>query len=1722
MKFFPACVAFLSLALGVLGQQPPKLESLEWLEGRWDVGYDDSKIGRVTGQASVRVESDGTVLISYVLVDPRDGARHELTPFYIRQQNGVVTMELPPGGPVSRAESVVVPDSVRRIRVPQGGTVSASLAGSAADATVAPGSGTQATRLRLVREGDRLTGQWSIPLEADSQDSGGRSGKIESRDERLMTGPEEWTSPRMAIDAAERVDWREPPAGAAFAGSAGVAFKGRNLPAPDRREVSFVDRMLQPQNDGKTPVLRVNVDPKAVPGLKSLVMTDRNTGQKAPGVWCFDWPSLRVKEIHFARRTAGGDFDPAAELYLGEQFFVEVETENDALGDSRLYAIESDAPQPAFFHLQKSASHGRKFHAGPFMLVGLAENADGSATAPPFPSADQQTQIQPREGSSFLIRASVGCRLRLSPATVPAGEPAAAAMALVAETDFEEGIFQEALRQAEGLRSRYPDADRYDITKFTPLSGSRRTHISVQDHAALILLHRELMQGFGKLRRQYARKLSVNERRQLAASLLEAARAKADLPIFHYQVKAPDGGSMHLNGALYPATLSRFFGNDTAKRDAYVDAAISEAIDQMIDHSAQGSLHLGQADITQPATLLPGIKAGYQAVAPSLLRRLVRHKQPGPGEQALPRWIPDETGRAAVRGIPDLLGAIAADEKLADFQWGALQVVTLPASLYTGALGAAGVISRGALAAGAAADAFAAGGAAQNLFGLGEALEDQDAAWAAAPLAGYDPYRAARDEVKSRAIGAAVDVPMTLAGAAGLASDLARAGVQSSQQAARSAVSTALENGVDSLSDSARAHFGSVLDNAARKAASGAADQLTETERGALRANFPDGIPPDAASTLKLPRDDPNFVMDVGDSTLAGAAGKGLPPVETPTPRQPPRPEASSNGILRRVYEENLETARLGVPEAQAKMERAERAAAAWEQLPPDAQGRATEAMEIFNRLRKDDPKMAGLDESEALDYFTHHSPAHVYSGAGGHRPVTPEELAAEFPRFKGQAVDPSDLARAANISIPNAEAAAFVAQQRLPGQMVSPPSGRAFDPNAETLGGPVRAPLPESPSLPPPSPREKEIAGMLEKMGMAPDSARVGAIVPGVRGGDARAGAAHAAMVSGIPARKAQDALGMKPDELRTTLDDYLRRNDTAGETERRRLLDQYFGDNPTVIDRPVMRQEPKTEAGFPAGLSPQRNKTEDVRAEVVASLEKMGVSRTETEILRPEDIFPRTGGRDARSATAVLSRDFNVPASRAARSLGITETELAGALDRGLAARAPQLSPSRRAATVAADLRAGGVANPHGRVLEARQREVDAALRDFGIRDGDPAIIRAGVDPESAVIGQALERGIPAAEISRLRQIQPLRLTSLAREFQEHSPAYHRSEPVLQPASTGRASRLSAGSQGADHPLEPLSRTKNTPPVTDHPLADDVRLQPSPLITRRELAAALEHVGVDSAVAEERARILAVLGRRDAHQAIIAGAWQSQVPPKDLRNQFGYTDAEIATTLKSFLQNHIGVRKADMRNDAVHRWYSGSPGDSPPPPAAVASPPPRQPLRIFAAAPPVFSPPPPRPAPALKTLTATDLDGRFGLPTPPRGEREGEKTPAGAWRKNSAVSEIAIGKVPRFNPALRYNWLVSEDGRVLAAPEQFVVENNVPLTTPDGYPLRMGHPTLIDGGRARIAGELFYVEGRGWVLNNISGRYSLLKADMRPDHLENVASVFRQAGLMIVTDYH
>lgn len=88
-------------------------------------------------------------------------------------------------------------------------------------------------------------------------------------------------------------------------------------------------------------------------------------------------------------------------------------------------------------------------------------------------------------------------------------------------------------------------------------------------------------------------------------------------------------------------------------------------------------------------------------------------------------------------------------------------------------------------------------------------------------------------------------------------------------------------------------------------------------------------------------------------------------------------------------------------------------------------------------------------------------------------------------------------------------------------------------------------------------------------------------------------------------------------------------------------------------------------------------------------------------------------------------------------------------------------------------------------------------------------------------------------------------------------------------------------------------------------------------------------------------------------------------------------------------------------------------------------------------------------------------------------------------------------------FEKNRTYNWLVDEFGNLHIGRLDIV------------GPMELGHPTLINGEQARIAGELKY-SGGCWIISNQSGRYSVDKDNRIKAHIDAVVQFMMQRGLI------
>ncbi|MGE6697145.1 hypothetical protein ACQKH5_05585 [Hyphomonas sp. NPDC076900] len=170
-------------------------------------------------------------------------------------------------------------------------------------------------------------------------------------------------------------------------------------------------------------------------------------------------------------------------------------------------------------------------------------------------------------------------------------------------------------------------------------------------------------------------------------------------------------------------------------------------------------------------------------------------------------------------------------------------------------------------------------------------------------------------------------------------------------------------------------------------------------------------------------------------------------------------------------------------------------------------------------------------------------------------------------------------------------------------------------------------------------------------------------------------------------------------------------------------------------------------------------------------------------------------------------------------------------------------------------------------------------------------------------------------------------------------------------------------------------------------------------------------------------------------------------------------------------------------------------------------------------------------------------ELDIQFGTPRTPEKvddwERDRRPKSLSELNANLAATLCDLDKLAQTSlmrcalSAKSYIWAMDEAGKIVVAVEELAIEE--PEGVYSGYPRRrglrhpseekkLGHPTLLNEGSARIAGELAFDEVENnvvtWVINANSGRYCRQKPPEK-QQLDNVAARFRELGVSLIVDY-
>lgn len=167
--------------------------------------------------------------------------------------------------------------------------------------------------------------------------------------------------------------------------------------------------------------------------------------------------------------------------------------------------------------------------------------------------------------------------------------------------------------------------------------------------------------------------------------------------------------------------------------------------------------------------------------------------------------------------------------------------------------------------------------------------------------------------------------------------------------------------------------------------------------------------------------------------------------------------------------------------------------------------------------------------------------------------------------------------------------------------------------------------------------------------------------------------------------------------------------------------------------------------------------------------------------------------------------------------------------------------------------------------------------------------------------------------------------------------------------------------------------------------------------------------------------------------------------------------------------------------------------------------------------------------------------LDDEFGVPRlPEKVEKwENRRPDSLTLLSRDVASALMVLRDAALHPlvthvvrATNYLWAMDVRGDIWLAVEELATRQDEAALV--GFPkfrgfihpadvTKLGHPSLIDGREARVAGELGLDAPNGsleWVLNGHSGRYCRVQPPT-PGQLDNVAARFRSLGMTLEVDY-
>jgi hypothetical protein len=168
---------------------------------------------------------------------------------------------------------------------------------------------------------------------------------------------------------------------------------------------------------------------------------------------------------------------------------------------------------------------------------------------------------------------------------------------------------------------------------------------------------------------------------------------------------------------------------------------------------------------------------------------------------------------------------------------------------------------------------------------------------------------------------------------------------------------------------------------------------------------------------------------------------------------------------------------------------------------------------------------------------------------------------------------------------------------------------------------------------------------------------------------------------------------------------------------------------------------------------------------------------------------------------------------------------------------------------------------------------------------------------------------------------------------------------------------------------------------------------------------------------------------------------------------------------------------------------------------------------------------------------MTVEGLDSKYGLLRKPGRTdpwEEGQEPLSKVVLDSQVAQSLANLRMLASEPLFRYMatkstyiWAMAESGSIIIAVEELYELEGYPRRRGIDHPWeqkKLGHPTLLGSGEARIAGELLLDLAEDgsmlWILNANSGRYCEQHPPRR-QQLANVANMLGAMGLEVTVDY-